>query len=338
MHEQYVMRHMLPLVLLALIPWTIESPHAESLACLQPVSGVSWLRWEDEQDTLDRWCQSVGPPVFAAAPARTGDISRLLILSWNVHVGGGDTEELIAQMLDRYSDEETGVVLLLQEAFRGGPDVPDSYPTDLRVPSSIRPRRPTLDVVGVAERFGMSVAYVPSMRNGAATSLVDREDRGNAVLSTEPLTDVLAIELPFGKQRRVAVAATVTPRSTLAPIRVVAAHFDANGDRVVQAEALAERMMSLAELPLVVGGDFNARRGLRDRTVATVSRHVRLESCGTHRTNRWPLRVDVPLFFVVGRLDFMFSTLAPDVTRSCETLRHAYDSDHLPLLLDVRLK
>jgi endonuclease/exonuclease/phosphatase family metal-dependent hydrolase len=184
----------------------------------------------------------------------------------------------------------------------------------------------------------MSVAYVPSMRNGPATSLTDREDRGNAVLSTEPLTDVLAIELPFGKQRRVAVAATVTPRSTLVPIRVVAAHFDTNGDRVVQAEALGERVASLAELPVIVGGDLNSRRGLHDRTVAAVSRHVRLESCGTHRTNRWPLRLDVPLFFVVGRLDFMFSTLAADVTRSCQTLPHAYDSDHLPVLLDVRLK
>ena len=70
------------------------------------------------------------------------------------------------------------------------------------------------------------------MRNGSATTLEEREDRGNAVLSTEPLSDVLAIELPFGKQRRVAVAAIVNPRSTLAPMRVVAAHFDANGDRV----------------------------------------------------------------------------------------------------------
>jgi endonuclease/exonuclease/phosphatase family metal-dependent hydrolase len=338
--QQHIMRHRhaLPLLLLALFTWTHESPHADALACLGPVSGVTWLRWEDRQQTLDRWCQSVGPPVFTPAPEKTGEISRLLVLSWNVHVGGGDTEELIAQMLDRSSEEGTGLVVLLQEAFRAGADVPESYPSDLRVPSSIRPRRPTPDIAGIAERFGMSVAYVPSMRNGPAASLTEREDRGNAVLSTEPLTDVLAIELPFGKQRRVAVAATVTPRSTLAPIRVVAAHFDPNGDRVAQAEALGDRIASLAEMPVIVGGDFNARRGVRDRTVAMVSRHVRLESCGTHRTNRWPLRVDVPLFFVVGRLDFMFSTLASDVTRSCQTLPHAYDSDHLPVLLDVSLR
>jgi endonuclease/exonuclease/phosphatase family metal-dependent hydrolase len=176
------------------------------------------------------------------------------------------------------------------------------------------------------------------MRNGSTKTLDEREDRGNAVLSTEPLSDIRAIELPFGKQRRVAVAATVTPRSTLSPIRVIATHFDPNGDRVMQAEALAGRVAALVDLPLVVGGDLNSRRGVRDRTVVTVSRHVALESCGTHRTNRWPLRLDLPLFFVVGRLDFMFSTLAADVTRRCETLPHAYESDHLPLLLDIDLR
>ena len=147
-------RHTLPLLLLALITGTIESPRADSLACLQSVSGVTWLRWENEQETLDRWCQSVGPPVFATGAERAGDISRLLVLSWNVHVGGGDTEELIAQMLDRASEEGTGLVVLFQETFRAGADVPESYPLDLRVPSSIRPRRPALDIVGIAERSG----------------------------------------------------------------------------------------------------------------------------------------------------------------------------------------
>jgi endonuclease/exonuclease/phosphatase family metal-dependent hydrolase len=339
-HEQHLMRrrYTLPLLVLFLLTWTIESPRADGLACLQPVSGVTWLRWEDEQQTLDRWCQSVGPPVFGSAQERTGDISRLLVLSWNVHVGGADTDELIARMLERSSEEGTGLVILLQEAFRAGADVPESYPAELRVPSSIRPRRPTPDILGIAERFGLWVAYVPSMRNGPATSLEEREDRGNAVLSTEPLSDIRAIELPFGKQRRVAVAATVTPRATLAPIRVIATHFDTNGDRVAQAKGLSERIVSLGNEPVIVGGDLNARRGFRDPTVAAVSRQTSLESCGTHRTNRWPLRLDVPLFFVVGRLDFMFSTLASDVTRRCETLPHAYESDHLPLLLDISLR
>jgi endonuclease/exonuclease/phosphatase family metal-dependent hydrolase len=320
-----------------LLACTSASLHADPMACLQPVSGVTWVRWEREQGTLDRWCQSVGPPVFTSAPATAGEISRLLILSWNVHVGGAHIEKLIAKIHAQSSEAGTGLVMLMQETFRGGADVPESYPDDLRVPASIRPRRPTPDIVALADRLGMSVAYVPSMRNGSATALDAREDRGNAVLSTEPLSDIHAIELPFGKQRRVAIAATVSPRrASGTPIRVIVTHLDTNGDRVFQAEALGQRIASFSDMPLIVGGDLNSRRGFRDKAVAAVTRLVDLESCGTGRTSRWPLRLDVPFFFLIGRVDFMFSTLGAEVTRACQTLRDAYDSDHLPLLLDVR--
>jgi endonuclease/exonuclease/phosphatase family metal-dependent hydrolase len=298
------------------------------------VPGVTWLPWEEERHTLDAWCESVGPPVVSPGPERTGEVSRLLVVSWNVHVGGGDVEELMSELGG--SPDGTGLVFLLQETFRAGVEVPESYPRGLRVPSSIRPDRPTLDVVGLAERFGLSVAYVPSMRNGSATEVETREDRGNAVLSTEPLSDIRAIELPFGKQRRVSLAATVTPRGAT-PLRVVVAHLDPSGDRVPQAEALSGRIAMLDELPLILGGDLNSRRGFADDAVAAVSRQVHLESCGTGRTHRWPLRLDLPLFFFVGRLDHVFSTLAVDVPRTCQTLDDAYGSDHVPIVLDVRV-
>lgn len=310
----------------------------ESLPCLQPVTDVTWLRWEENRQTLDRWCQTVGPPVVVTASPRSGGSNRLLIVSWNVDVGGADVEKLIASLLSDASNAGAGLVLLLQEAFRGGVQVPDTYPVHMHVPSAIRPHRPTLDVVGIAERFGFSVAYVPSMRNGDATTLEKREDRGNAVLSTEPLSDIRAIELPFGKQRRVAVAATITLRSTTtASMRVVTTHFDTNSARVAQAEALGRRIAALEDLPLIVAGDFNARRGFKDDAVAAVRDRIPLESCGTNRTVRWPLRLDVPLFFLVGRLDFLFSTLEMSTTRTCQTLKHAYGSDHLPILLEVQL-
>ncbi len=324
------------LVILALSAGMFASARAEPLSCLRPVSGVTWIRWEQEQQTLDLWCQSVGPPVFTSVSGEAREVSRLLVLSWNVHVGGADIEELMAEILDPLTTEGTGLVLLLQETFRAGADVPESYPHELRAPSAIRPRRPTLDVAGLAARLGMSAAYVPSMRNGSATALETREDRGNAILSTEPLSDIRALELPFGKQRRVAVTATVTPRgSTLGALRVVTTHFDPNGDRVAQAEALGQRIEALGELPLIVAGDLNSRRGFRDRSVAAISRRISLEACGTQRTNRWPLRLDVLLFFVVGRLDFMFSTFESSVDRTCRTVSDPYDSDHLPILLDM---
>jgi endonuclease/exonuclease/phosphatase family metal-dependent hydrolase len=329
-----VTRVVLLLLLLAGAPASLGG---EGMSCLQPVPDVTWLRWEHEQATLDRWCQSVGPPVFTSAPVAADEISRLLILSWNVHVGGGRIEELVSTILAQPSAAGTGLVVLLQETFRSGIDVPGSYPGDLRVPRAIRPGRPTPDIVALAGKLGMSVAYVPSMRNGSATALDEREDRGNAVLSTEPLSDIRAIELPFGKQRRVAIAATVAPRRAAAPaLRVVVTHLDTNSDRVSQAEALGQRIAALSDLPLIVGGDLNARRGFGDDAVAAVGRVAGLESCGTGRTVRWPLRLDLPLFFLIGRVDFMFSTLGPEVTRTCQTLEDAYDSDHLPLLLDVR--
>ena len=315
---------------------TIAPLGAEPLPCLREVSGVTWLRWDEKQDVLNRWCESVGPPVFTPAPEREGAISRLLVLSWNVHVGGADLEELMTKALGPLSGSDTGLVILMQEAFRAGADVPESPPRDLDVPSPVRPRRPTLDIVATAKRLGMSVAYVPSMRNGPASSLESREDRGNAILSTEPLADIRAIELPFGKQRRVAVAATVMPRgSTIGVMRVVTTHFDTNGDRVDQAEALVERIDSPVVIPLVVGGDLNSRRGFKDRAVTTIARRISLESCGTQKTSRWPWRLDIPLFFLIGRVDFIFSTLEASVIRTCQTLSHAYDSDHLPILLDV---
>jgi endonuclease/exonuclease/phosphatase family metal-dependent hydrolase len=319
-----------------LVAGALAPLRAEPLPCLREVTGVTWLRWEDKQDVLSRWCESVGPPVFTVSPERDGGISRLLVLSWNVHVGGAALEELMAKILGPLSGSDTGLVILMQEAFRAGADVPDSLPRDLNVPSSIRPRRPALDIVATAKQLGMSVAYVPSMRNGSATALESREDRGNAILSTEPLTDIRAIELPFGKQRRVAVAATITPRgSTIRALRVITTHFDTNGDRVEQAEALARRMESLVDLPLLVAGDLNSRRGFGDRSVTAISRRIGLESCGTQRTLRWPWRLDVPLFFLIGRVDFMFSTLEAGMTRTCQTLSDNYESDHLPILLDL---
>jgi endonuclease/exonuclease/phosphatase family metal-dependent hydrolase len=309
----------------------------EALPCLHPVADVQWLRWEENQQTLDLWCQTVGPPVLVTAASQSGGNGRLLIVSWNVAVGGAEVERLLAPLLTDASNAGAGLVLLLQETFRGGVQVPDTYPDHVHVPSAIRPNRPTLDVVGIAKRFGLSVAYVPSMRNGAASTLEMREDRGNAVLSTEPLSDIRAIELPFGKQRRVAVAATVTlRRTTTTSMRVVTTHFDTNSARVAQAEALGQRIAALDDLPLIVAGDFNARRGFNDDAVAAIRDRISLESCGTNRTNRWPLRLDVPFFFLVGRLDFLFSTLETSTALTCQTLNHAYGSDHLPILLDVQ--
>ena len=65
---------------------------------------------------------------------------------------------------------------------------------------AIRPRDPDVaDINGHAAGLGLSIFYAPSMRNGPEL----REDRGNAIISTEPLLDPIALELPLARQRRV---------------------------------------------------------------------------------------------------------------------------------------
>jgi endonuclease/exonuclease/phosphatase family metal-dependent hydrolase len=309
----------------------------EPLSCLEPVDGLTWMRWTDNREPLDMWCHSVGSPVVERHVPPAGNIAGMRILSWNVNVGAGRLEALLPRLLDEAAADGLGLTILLQETFRTGESVPEAYPQALRVPKAIRPRRPAMDVHDLATQFGLSVAYVPSMRNGPARDLVEREDRGNAILSTEPLADVRAIELPFGKQRRVAVTALIAPRGNQGErsIRVVSTHFDTNGERAAQAAALSDRLASFIDAPLFVGGDLNSRGGMDDDAVLAIASHIPMASCGTGRTNRWPLRLDV--LFPIGRLDFMFAgTAAGDLVRSCETLPDAYDSDHLPLLMTLR--
>ncbi len=291
----------------ATAPLTSSDAIDEPLACLQPVDGLTWMRWGENQQRLDLWCHSVGRPLLEARVSAAGDIGGMRILSWNVNVGAGRLEALLPRLLDEAAADGLGLTILLQETFRTGELVPAAYPATLQVPKAIRPRRPTMDVRDIAAQFGLSVAYVPSMRNGPATALAEREDRGNAILSTEPLLDVRAIELPFGKQRRVAVTALIQPRGSneAHAIRVVSTHFDTNGHRAVQAAALSERLTAFTEAPLFVGGDLNSRGGADDDAVLALASRIPMASCGTGRTNRWPLRLDV--LFPIGRLDYIFA-------------------------------
>jgi endonuclease/exonuclease/phosphatase family metal-dependent hydrolase len=310
------------------------------LHCVEAVDGVAWDRWKDADPRLDDTCASVGRPVLRPPAYIAGaDITSLRIVSWNIKVGGGRAETFIPQQIHEAGPNK-GVVVLLQEAFRTGWDVPETYPRTLDVPHAIRPRRPIPDVVGLATQSELWVAYVPSMRNGPATSASKREDRGNAILSTEPLRDVVAIELPFGRQRRVAIAATIAPRGSHAtPIRVVVLHFDRGRAHDAQAAALAARVRMLAAdktMPLIVAGDLNSANGVKDAAVAALSDVVhREDECGTGRTMRWPLRFDV---FFLQRLDFMFSTLDPDRARTCTTLKDTFGSDHVPVVMDVKME
>jgi endonuclease/exonuclease/phosphatase family metal-dependent hydrolase len=302
-------------------------------------SDVHWLRAapERERRSIDRWCAGVGPParISAGQPAEifTGSF---VVVTWNTHAGAGDIDALVA---DLRSGRLTGApvtsfVLLLQEAYRAGPEVPSR--TDVRWAAAAGPGAPRgtpIDAVAAAQRLGLSSVYVPSMRNGKPG--VTQSDRGNAILSTLPLADLTAIELPLERQRRVAVGATISLNTRIGPlpIRFVSTHFTnmvmhhlwllSESGRLRQARALARTLP--AEGPLIIGGDFNAWFGFRDAAYRELAQRARPAETEDRRATFGPLRLDHVLF----RLPHGWHS----------TLRRAdqrYGSDHYPLVALVQ--
>jgi endonuclease/exonuclease/phosphatase family metal-dependent hydrolase len=198
-------------------------------------SDVAWVRTSGrDQLVLDAWCEGVGP-VHASlgephAPPATLD--SLIVVTWNVHVGGGDVARLVHDLRSGAltGDPVERFVLLLQEAYRAGPDVPaegapGAWGNGI---AAVPPSGERLDIVETARNLGLNVLYAPSMRNGAG-SAVQAEDRGNAILTPLAIQEPRAIELPFERQRRVAVAGAVrgvTPGGERRTLRLVSAHFE----------------------------------------------------------------------------------------------------------------
>ena len=301
---------------------------------------VQWVRAspDNEHASIDRWCAGVGPPARIGGGQRSEILTgSLAVVSWNVHVGAGDLDALVN---DLRSGRLTGApapafVLLLQEAYRAGPDVPAL--TDVSWAAAENPIGPDvtpLDVLAAARRLGLSSVYVPSMRNGRPG--VTQSDRGNAIVSTLPIAAVRAIELPLERQRRVAVDATiqVPTRSGEIPLRIVNTHFTnmvmhhlwllSESGRLRQARALARTLPR--DGALIVGGDFNAWFGFHDAAYRELAAHAKRADTEDRRATFGPLRLDHVLF----RLPAGWRT----------TLRRAdkkYGSDHYPLAAVVTI-
>ncbi|MEO7158873.1 MAG: hypothetical protein ABI039_15005, partial [Vicinamibacterales bacterium] len=246
----------------------------------------------------------------AISPAPTLD--ELAIVSWNAHLAEGDLPALIGKL--KAGDLTSGrpvehFVLLVQELFRRGDGVPEFEVTD-RSAFAVRPRDPeSLDIDDHVARLGLSILYVPSMRNGPEL----REDRGNAIVSTEPLLDPLALELPLARQRRVALGAAVEVQTGVGPRRLelIDAHLEPlssprtlwvfQNPRGAQVRAILTLLSGsrYSDNPhiagVVVGGDFNTvRAGAREEAY----RLARGWSNG-------PAREDPRNTHMMGRLDYL---------------------------------
>jgi endonuclease/exonuclease/phosphatase family metal-dependent hydrolase len=257
-------------------------------------------------------------------------------LSWNAHLAEGELDDLVARLK---AGAFTGgrpvehFVLLVQELYRRGDDVP-AFDSRHRSAFAIRARDPhAFDVRDHAARLGLSLIYVPSMRNGSEL----REDRGNAIISTEPLLDPIALELPLARQRRVALGAAIavaTPRG-IERLEVINAHLEPlsspktlwvfQNPRGPQVRAILDLLATPryhGAAGVVWGGDFNTVRGGEDEDAY---RRARAWSSGLSREDRRTTHM-------MGRLDYLFFRLAPEWAAVTTRLDDRFGSDHHPVL------
>jgi endonuclease/exonuclease/phosphatase family metal-dependent hydrolase len=232
------------------------------------------------------------------------------------------------------------LVLLLQEVYRRGADVPAALGADAAVArrlGGISPDGLRHDVAALATALELGMYYVPSMRNGAPSD--SDEDRGNAILSNVPLSDLAAIELPFERQRRVAVAATVTgtsARGVAWMLRVISAHLDNRagarrgwfaGAEFARARQ-ARGLVSLLDpnVPTLLAGDFNTWFGFSDQAYLETARAFPQTRVSDTR----------PTFLGVLRLDHFFFRLPDGWRAEFHRESERYGSDHAPLVATIR--
>jgi endonuclease/exonuclease/phosphatase family metal-dependent hydrolase len=314
---------------------TSAVPDATCTARGEPL--VRWIRTapDNERAAIDRWCAGVGPPV-RIAPLRRQEVftGPFAVVSWNTHVGGGDLEQLVADLRSgrlTAGRPVTQFVLLLQEVYRGGSDVP--VPRGRAAWAAAEQPGPAAGIregiVHAASRLGLAAVYVPSMRNGAPRRT--DEDRGNAIVSTAVLADPIAIELPLERQRRVSVEATIRVHSAggEVPVALVDTHFTnmvmhhvwlfSMAGRTRQAHALAAVLP--ASGPMVVGGDFNAWFGFHDAAYREMARLASPAPGQDRRATFGPMRLDHLLF-----------RLPEGWRASLRRAERRYGSDHYPLV------
>jgi endonuclease/exonuclease/phosphatase family metal-dependent hydrolase len=342
-------------VLLAVSGACARTPHITAdhptLSCREVVppttDAMIWITSPRARDhePLSHWCESVGPIAFEPTPglAVDGALDRIAVISWNTHVGSGDLTAVVDRV--RRGDFTNGerfdaVVLLLQEMYRHGDGVPE-HPTRL----SVIPSRITgalhgaheHDVRRVAHERRMSLLYAPSMRNGLLAD--DPEDRGNAILSTLPLSGPAIVELPFEHQRRVVPVATIsgrTSRGVAWRLRLADVHLDTalaltrGGPMTArrrQVDALIDALSNGLRFdgPTIVAGDFNTWLGDREPAI----RALRVAFPDAPRLHDGPTWVG-PLG-IHATLDHMFARGALRAIR-VQRLPDRFGSDHFPLL------
>jgi endonuclease/exonuclease/phosphatase family metal-dependent hydrolase len=308
-------------------------------------AAVNWIRPDDagNRSRLDSFCAAVGPVLFQSLapnqPLARPDPREIAFVSWNLHVGAGDIERFVMDLRSgRLTDgrKPTEIVLMLQEAVRseGVPAaLPDGASSARRIGSAGGPGDHH-EIEAIARRLGMSVFYAPSIRNGSPSGRYHSTDRGNAILSTLPLSAPAAIELPGDRQRRVAITAAVPVRigEQDVDLAIGSAHLDVMGQsrtlwlfgasslRGEQAVALTRALPENG--PTVLGADLNTWLGSSEPAPQALARFFP----DTPQEKR-------PGTFLGGLvLDYMFFRAPSGLRARFDRVPDKYGSDHYPLV------
>ena len=325
-------------------------PCVRSLSCLfalalQFVLGaqaqqppLKWIPNPEVQDSREqeRWIRGHGSPVqrqLSAADIAPPLPEKIVIVTWNVHGTHGRILDFVSELK---AGRITGspvhhFVLLLQEVVRVGGDI-KTFGKGMARSSAIAETDPRLPDVGeVAEALDLSLLYVPSMRNGT-----ERQDRGNAILSTLPQLAASAFELPFRRERRVGIAASIPVAldGSTAMLRVVNIHFDPwmrrrrmyvlGNPRPDQAKGTLKYLADLEASAMILGGDFNVVPG-ESGAVDILRPWAR--STG-HEEKRGT--------FGGRRLDYLLFRFQPGLRGDTMRAESTFGSDHRPLVGSIR--
>lgn len=296
-------------------PRMIQAPEESRAAACRSVASpfpvhVTWTLPDaaDHRRKLDLACAGTGPVVVQGVDGseETKGGKTLVLVSWNTYLGRGNLSELVAR-LER--GEFTGnapvarFALLLQEVYR-------------------------TSILAFARERGLYAVYAPArLRAG------DADDRGAAILATSPIAEIAVVELPFEKQRRIALGAKVDG------IELVNVHLDTaigmlrggpGPTRRRQARALIDAMSDLAP-PLVLGGDLNTWWGDDEPAIEELRRAFPdATATAARETWRGPL-------WAGTKLDHVFAKgFEPAITIRRLALR--YGSDHWPLITIVPIE
>ena len=138
----------------------------------------------EDRPELRRWRAAVGA---GQGGQRAGGHAELASHGRRVERTGwrGAIRSLWAQL----AREHGPVILLLQEVFATGPHLPEAGPSAAWAPriTGEPDNEDRTDIVSFAREAGLSLLYVPSMRNGGPDG-GPPEDRGNALLANVPLS------------------------------------------------------------------------------------------------------------------------------------------------------